>query len=355
MDILFTKDEKYLKQWDAFISENEHANHLQLSDWLKSYQSYGFDFELCLMFIDNKIVGGYGAVIARVLFFKFYIIPNGPLLGNSNSNLFPEILEAIQKRAKIIKCCYCQFNLPVSVATKKILSIDMPVLSKPFIKGSKFSYVYNSNGINWLDFGSYNDIESLINDFKSSVRRDVRSSERKNQVVEVLTEENNIKEAYELCLENARRAGYGLRSWNSFKNTILNLVKNNQAKFIAAYKDNQLKGAIFLVKSGGYYTYIFGGVKRENPDLLTGHFLQWEAIKMSFDEGCSGYNISLGGSEGVKSFKAGFNVQQITDENSKYYFVLNRKVFNLFLFFEKRIKPQKNNIAKLLSLFKKNK
>jgi len=204
-----------------------------------------------------------------------------------------------------------------------------------------------------LDFEGYNDKDAILNDFKSSVRRDVRSSERKNQIVKTLTEENAVREAYELCLENAKRAGYGLRSWDSFKNTILNLIKKNQGKFIAAYNDNDIKGAVFLVKSGNYYTYIFGGVKREIPDLLTGHFLQWEAIKMSFDEGCLGYNISLGGSDGVKSFKAGFNVLQITDENSKYYFVLNRSIFNLFLFFEKRIKPQKNNIAKILAFFKR--
>ena len=93
------------------------------------------------------------------------------------------------------------------------------------------------------------------------------------------------------------------------------------------------------MKSGNHYTYVLGGTKKEKPDVLAGHFLQWEAIKLSFEEKNDGYNISLGGSEGVMEFKNSFNNQQVFFKNGQYYLELKPMVFRLFLFFEKRVKP----------------
>jgi len=353
MDVIFTKEASYLEQWDAFIDQSTQANHLQFSDWLQSYVSYGFDFEVGLLLDNGILVGGFGAVIPKFSFFKFYIVPNGPIVKDgADAEVFETLLSAIANRAKTLKCCYCQFNQPLTIRKGGQFSepFSVPHLFK---KGSLFKYVYTSEGINWLDFSKYTSEAEILQDFKSSVRRDIRSSERKGQEVFFLTEEKDIRAAYQLCEDNARRAGYSLRSWSDFSATILNLIVKKRAKFMAAYKDDEIKGAVFLVKSGNYYTYIFGGAKRETPDLLSGHFLQWEALTMAFREGCVGYNISLGGSDGVKSFKGGFNVTPILAQEAKYYLVLNSLTFNLFLFFEQKIKPYKGTIAKLLS--KKNK
>lgn len=349
MELIFTKEASYLKQWDAFIDQSCYANHLQFSQWLQSYVSYGFDFEVCLLLDNQRIVAGYGAVIPKFSFFKFYIIPNGPIFSDvEDKDVIQKMVSSISKRAKELKCCYAQFNFPLAI--RKGNPILEPIhFQSNFKKGSLFKYIYASEGVNWLDFSKYDSEDAIIQDFKSSVRRDIRSSERKGQSISCLTQENDIRTAYQLCEGNAKRAGYSLRSWSDFKAPVLNLIQENRAKFIASYKDNDMKGALFLVKSGNYYTYIFGGAKRETPDLLTGHFLQWEAIKMSFNESCIGYNISLGGSDGVKSFKSGFNANEILAQDAKYYLVINRVTFNLFLFFEKKIKPHKRLVAKLLS------
>jgi hypothetical protein len=86
---------------------------------------------------------------------------------------------------------------------------------------------------------------------------------------------------------------------------------------------------------------------------LVGHFLQWEALKLSIQEQCSGYNISLGGSKGVLEFKNSFNSEEILFQNSKHYTIINSFLFSFFLYFEKYIKPYKKTIAKVLSFLKK--
>ncbi|WP_395063670.1 lipid II:glycine glycyltransferase FemX [Flavobacterium sp.] len=356
MEIIFTKDSDYKKKWNDFVLNNDRGSHLLLTDWLQSYKNYGFDYELCLAIENEEIIAGYGAVIAKFLFFKFYIIPYGPIDKTANGGVLKLLIDAIAVRAKKIKACYCQFNFPMSsnasFSNHYYQSID-ETLFKNYKKGNLFKFVYSSNGLNWIDLKKYTTEEEILIDFKSTVRRDIRSALRKEQEIKFLTAETDIKQAYDLCLENAKNGNYSLRDWASFKETILKLVQNDKAKFIAAYKDNEIKGAIFLVKSGNYYSYILGGTKKEKPDLLTGHLLQWEAIKLSFNENLDGYNISLGGSDGVKEFKSNFNTTAVDYIDTKYFVVINAIIFKFFLFFEEKVRPLKKNIAKILSVLKK--
>ena len=353
MKTIITKNPDYQKKWDNFVSNNENGSHLQLSTWLHSYSSYGFDYELFIAEENDEIIGGFGAVIAKVLFFKFYIIPYGPIVKNENSALVDQLLKSIPSRAKELKCCYCQVRFPTFRKPNILVEYDRNLNEIGFVKGNLFKYVYSSNGLNWLDLEKYNSEDEILLDFKSSVRRDIRSAERKEHEIRFLKSEVEVKAAYYLCLENAKSNNYSLRDWSSFKPTIMELLENGNGKFIAAYKDNDLKGALFLVKAGNYYTYILGGTKKEKPDLLTGHLLQWEAIKLSFEENCIGYNISLGGSDGVKEFKNSFVTRQYSNNDAKYYVILNKRIFKFFLFFEKKIKPQKRTIATILAFFKK--
>ncbi len=355
MEIIFTKEPFYLQLWDEFISKNNIGSHLVLSSWLHSYQSYGFDYEICLALENANIIGGYGAIISKFLFFKFYIVPIGPQINSENQAVLKKLIDAIPVRAKKMRCCYCQINYPYSenkIGNHHLYNLKNEFLFTDFSKGELFKYVYSSNGLNWIDLKNYTNPDEILADFKTSVRRDIRSSLRKNQVVKYLKTTDEIKLGYDLCLLNAKNANYSIRDWKSFKPTLLNLIKNNQAKFIAVFYKNDIKGALLLIKAGNFYTYIIGGTKKEKPDLLTGHLLQWEAINLSIAENCDGYNISLGGSDGVQQFKNSFNTKTILYQDSKYYLILNSVVFNFFLSFEKKIKPLKKYIAKILFFIK---
>lgn len=346
-DSFFTKEQVWLDKWDNYLQETPRSSYILLSDWVKSYVSYGFEIELGLVVKGEIIVGGFFAVVAKVAFFKFYIVPYGPIATNDEISVLNILISNVTNRAKEIKSCYCQINLPFYNNQEHLSSLQ------DYKSGQLFKYVLSPNGLNWLDLKKYSDSELLLSDFKSSVRRDIRSSNRKGLIVDVLSDENEIKKAYYLCVANASERNYAIRDWKDVEKSILNLSEKKLGKFIAAYKDGELKGAIFIVKSSNYYSYLFGGTKKEKPDLLVGHFLQWEALKLSIQEQCSGYNISLGGSKGVVEFKNNFNSREILFHNSKHYNVINPFLFSFFLYFEKYIKPYKKTIAKILSFLKK--
>lgn len=354
MNIIFTKDPEWLTKWDNYVQSEDRASHLLLSTWNNSFTAYGFNFEICICLNNDNIVGGYVAIIAQALILKFYIVPFGPIISAGYEAQLNQLIATVPTRAKYYNSCYCHITLPFSKIKNNHVINEIPKLSvlDNIKQGHLFKYVYCSNGLNWIDLKNKEE-NNLIDGFRPSVRRYIRSSERKNLNLKYLTLEKEIEIGYNLCLENAKKNNYSLRDWNSFKTTLISMIKNNEALFIAAFLENEIKGASLVIKSGNYLTYILGGTKKEKPDLLVGHFLHWQSIKLALNLGFDGYNISLGGSDGVVLLKNSYADKQVLFENSKYYWILKPYHFNLFLFLEKFIKKRKKNISKIISIFKK--
>lgn len=356
MQFSILKDIKNLDKWDDFVINNSCGNHLQLSNWLETYQSYGFDNEIIAEESNDKFTIGYGAVIAKFSKFKFYIIPCGPIVSKGNELKMNTLLEFAKKRAVQLKCCYMQVTIPYNSSIENNTHIILnkfqsDVLEKSSL-GNLFKYVYSSNGLNWIDL-SHGDIETFLKGLSTKARRNLRNSERKELICKEVKINGDVKKIYDLFQENAQSGNYVIRDWSSFGSSLQKMIDQNKAIILSAYKNNDLKGAILLIKSGNYFSYIMGGTKKEVPDVRAGQFLQLQAVKLSISYKFDGYNLSLGGSKGVLEFKNELNPQRLSFENSKYHWVLSPTYFKFYLFVEKYMKPYKNNISKILTFLKK--
>lgn len=354
--LLFTKEIHWQEKWDEFLTNNPKGSHLILSDWLKSYKSYGFDYELGLFLENDEIIGGYGAVIPKLLFFKFYIIPHGPIYKSGYEDNFKNHIKEITKHAKKSGSCYLQISIPKS-SNKKILKHaylpeHVEFMNFIFKPGKHFKYVYSSYGINWVDFNGFQDPEEFLAQLTPKVRRNVRMPYNKEAKATFVKDIKSIEEGYKVISENARQANYSVRDFKEFKATIFDLVNKDLAFFVNCEVDNVIKASGFYVKTCGYITNITGGVIRHKPDIKLGYMLQWEMIKKSFNNDFKGYNISMGGSKGVQDFKSKFGTETIYFENPHYHLVLNTMYFKLFLFFDKYLKPYKARISKILAKLK---
>lgn len=69
--IISSSEKEWLNKWDDFVVKENVSSHLMLSDWNKSFETYGFDFEVVALFDGNSIMGGFTAVIAKALFLNF--------------------------------------------------------------------------------------------------------------------------------------------------------------------------------------------------------------------------------------------------------------------------------------------
>ena len=356
MELLYTKEVAWLNKWDNYLMTNDLGCHLLYSDWLKSYTKYGFDFEILILKSKDKIIGGFGAVIAKSLFFKFYIIPHGPIVSLGYEKELDKIIASFVDRAKKLNCCYVQYSLPLSndaLIEKQTYSPEvLQLINNLGKKGNLFKYVYSSYGINWVDCNSTNSHEELLLQFSSQVRRNINLSYRNNPIIEFASSEKECRSAYSLIEENAKEGRYAVRSFNDFKDTILEMVTKKSAFLMTANVGNEIKGCAFFVKSGNHFTYISGGTKKEKPDMKIGYLLHWEIIKKSFQYGFSGYNISMGGSKGVVEFKAKFNTKALLFEAPHYHVILSPLLFKIYLILNSIFVKNKKTVSVLLKRFK---
>jgi lipid II:glycine glycyltransferase (peptidoglycan interpeptide bridge formation enzyme) len=354
MKIIFTKDPTWLQKWDDFVRQQNVANHLLLSAWNQSFVSYGFDYEIAIQLEEDTIIGGFAAVVAKAAFFKFYIVPFGPITVTDHPKYWDDLIAKVPERAKQSGCCYAHISLPFSnISNPHVYPVtELPILASAH-KGHRFKYVYSAYGINWKSVQGYKTEEDFINSFRASVRRYIRSAQRKDLELRFLEDEMSLKKAYDLCLENAANNGYALRSWSAFKGTLLTMIQQKQAHFMGAFHEGTIKGASLIIKAGHHYTYILGGTKKEKPDFLAGHFLHFEAMRLALNENLSGYNISLGGSKGVISLKSSYADEQIYFEQGQYHWIVKPTYFKGYLFFEKYLKKHKKTIAKALTFLKR--
>jgi lipid II:glycine glycyltransferase (peptidoglycan interpeptide bridge formation enzyme) len=356
IELIFTKEQTWLDKWDAFLMTSKKGNHLILSDWLQSYISYGFDFEIGLVIESGKIVGGFGVVIPKFLFFKFYIIPHGPVYTSGYETYFESHVASIKQRAIKMSCCYLQLSVPISsnqnIKKYTYQSKQVSFLKSILKQGKLFNYVYASYGLNWVAFNSFENCEDFLEDLTPKVRRNVRMPYNKKAEVIFVTDINDIEKGYEVISENARLANYSVRKFSEFKSTIQNLINKDMAFFVNCKVNNEVKAAGFYVKSGAYITNITGGVLRMKPDIKLGYMLQWEVIKKSFQLGYKGYNISMGGSKGVQEFKSRFAAETIHYDNPHYHLILKPKYFKLFKLFDIYLKPYKSKISRILTTLK---
>ena len=354
--VLFTKDKEWQKKWDNYLVNNPKGSHLILSDWLKSFQAYGFDYELCLFLNDKEIIGGCGAIIAKFTFLKFYVIPHGLVYNEDYENFFEVHILEIIERAKKIKCCYMQISIPISsnqlIRQKSYEPEQLSFLEKILVKGKLFKYIYSSYGINWVNLESFKNSDECLSQLTPKVRRNIRMPYNKGVVVDFVKDSKLIEEGYKVISENAKQANYSIRDFKEFKSTITDLVEKELAYFITCKVDDIVKAAGLYVRSNGYITSISAGVKREKPDKKLGYMLHWEMIKKSFENNYDGYNISMGGSSGVRDFKSKFGSETIYFEQPHYYIVLNRTYFKIFLFLDKYLMRYKTKISRILSKIK---
>lgn len=351
--IQFPSTAAEFEAWDAFVEHYPQASHLLYSDWLHSYRNYGFQTEIGMYQTAGGIQGGFGAVIAKVVGFRFYIIPYGPI--GTAPEVIQACLDAALNRAQAVGACMIQVTLPMgSQSCRPMYRWNEDYIPPGFQLGNAFKYVYSSPGFNWVDLTGQNTLEGLIDSFPSaSFRRDVRSGMRKNEQLSCATTSEEVALAYALCQENADENGYQIRSWSDIGPTLLTLIGKGRLKLLTTTSDGQLKGAGLFLKAGQYYTYVMGGTKKEKPTRHTGHYLQMKALEMALQEGMDGYNISLGGSEGVKAFKGSFGTVPYYFNEGTYYRVLKPIRFKIFRYFDTWIKPYKGHIAKLLKRIKR--
>jgi hypothetical protein len=296
-------------KWDGYIQNKKDSSFLNYSFWLNTYivlpfliKKIGFE-----IIVDNRIVGGIVGIKIGFGKFSYIIFPAGPL--------FNAEIRLLEKNS-----FFEFFFKDRSLKAKKIQfasEFDLITYNKNLHIGKAVKFVYLNSGYNLILLNETEN-EQLVN-FKSKVRRDINASLRKGLELEKVVNESDLVNVYNVFKQNAIESNYKIRPYWFYKKSWIASLKSGQSIFFMAMKDEQIKGAIWLIDCGKRLHYVMGGTIKEKPDLYVGYFLQWHAIKFSISKQYLTYNISVGGSEGVKQFKSDFG--SFESFETKYYYI----------------------------------
>ncbi len=356
----WTSDSQDWESWNSFLKENPRGIYLQTKEWLESYRAYGFSpFLLTARDSEGNILGGIGAVLAKVGPFKVLIAPYGPIITCGLETLASPLIESFKNFARSKGAFLAQVSFPAESAEENLHFAHLlsSSLSDRTLGNSKkgfvFKFVIGISAFRAVDLyaGQSEAYEKVRNNYKSATRRDINKSGRIGNELFFAKSETEIKAAYDLILINAENHGYAVRSWQEFGSTLITMVKEDLCFIPCCKNEGELKGALVIFEVGKKLHYIMGGTIREKRDLMVGHFLQDQVIQIGIQKGREFYDISMGGSEGVVRFKEGFGGEIIALVDPRYW-VLKPLQFMAFQNLLPWVQKNKKLISQILSMLK---
>ncbi|MGO1245042.1 MAG: lipid II:glycine glycyltransferase FemX [Sphingobacterium sp.] len=136
--------------------------------------------------------------------------------------------------------------------------------------------------------------DTLLGTMKPKTRYNIKLAKRKGVEISSLGIES-LDIWYELYRQTAQRNNFFLHDINYFK-VILSARANDSLSpakvyLLVAHVDNRPLAAMFLVITGVRGTYLYGASATENRNYMATYALQWRAMQLAKELGCSEYDF----------------------------------------------------------------
>lgn len=180
----------------------------------------------------------------------------------------------------------------------------------------------------------------LLANMKSKTRYNINLSMRKGVQIRSLGIEH-LDIWYELYRQTAQRNNFFLHDINYFR-IVLSARANDtqspaQVYLLVAEVEGKPLAAMFLVVSGNRGTYLYGASATENRNYMATYALQWRAMQVAKEKGCTEYDffgIAPQADEshpmyGLYRFKSGFG-GKIYHRMGCWDYPLNKEKYNYY-------------------------
>src|SRR5438552_1018273 len=186
LEWLTPTDREGLRLWDEFLLSSPRGHYCQLSTWLKSFESYGFEFSVLIARATpaSPIVGGIGVLRFGSRSLGVMTAPIGPIVEIGREDFAPALLDETVREARHSGAFLLQLQFPCSNGATIPALIDAArvVESMEGRPGLPFPTANAPNQMLWLGFpeDSRSDSweEDMLTGFSKGTRRDIRLSQR---------------------------------------------------------------------------------------------------------------------------------------------------------------------------------
>jgi peptidoglycan pentaglycine glycine transferase (the first glycine) len=155
------------------------------------------------------------------------------------------------------------------------------------------------------------DEEALWGDLRKKWRQYVNKA-RKSDVTVVDATVERLPEFYAIYQETAKRAGFVIRTYESYLGVWEAFAKLGMARLLFAQDaDGHGLATLFVLRVGNRVIEPYGGMTGRGADLRANYLLKWEAIRSSREQGAASYDMWGISHEGIEQFKTGFGGREI--------------------------------------------
>ncbi|MGA3058593.1 MAG: peptidoglycan bridge formation glycyltransferase FemA/FemB family protein [Candidatus Limnocylindrales bacterium] len=153
--------------------------------------------------------------------------------------------------------------------------------------------------------------EVLWGDLRKKWRQYVNKA-RKGGVRVVDASVDRLPEFYSIYQETARRAGFVIRTYESYLGVWRAFARLGMARLLMAEgPDGAGVATLFVLRVGDRVIEPYGGMTATGAESRANYLLKWEAIRTSKEQGAVSYDMWGLSHEGIERFKSGFGGREI--------------------------------------------
>ncbi|MGD0019502.1 MAG: peptidoglycan bridge formation glycyltransferase FemA/FemB family protein [Candidatus Limnocylindrales bacterium] len=135
---------------------------------------------------------------------------------------------------------------------------------------------------------------------------------RKSEIRVVDATVDRLPEFYSIYQETARRAGFIIRTYDSYLAVWQAFARLGMARLLMAEtQEGKALATLLVLRVGDRVIEPYGGMTAQGAESRANYLLKWEAIRTSREQGAVSYDMWGLSHEGIEHFKTGFGGREI--------------------------------------------
>jgi lipid II:glycine glycyltransferase (peptidoglycan interpeptide bridge formation enzyme) len=326
-----------VRAWDAFVERSNPGSYLQTSAWAEVKAVNGWR---SLRFMggpgsaaaaasesagsvepaddeDDPAVAGrvarFGAQLLlrrpRPMPWAFAYAPRGPVLGRWNAATVEAFTHGLREAVAADPWRVSHVRIEPEIELNGPCDVDGEL--RHALRRSGWRPGISIQPVRTRQVDLRPDEEALWGDLRKKWRQYVNKA-RKGGVRVVDAGEERLPEFYEIYLQTARRAGFVVRTLESYRQVWHAFARLGMARLLVAEDESGTGLAtLFLLRVGDRVIEPYGGMTAAGAESRANYLLKWEAIRSSRERGAHSYDMWGLSHEGIEHFKTGFGGREI--------------------------------------------
>ena len=289
--------------WNAKISHLPGTHILQTAEWGKVKSAYGWEVIQKTWQDDQGSIAGAAQILLRkvriaglsVPFCVLYV-PRGPMLNWKDQELVSRVLYELEQLAR--KEHALQVKIDPQIILGRGIPGDVGVYETPApscLTGilQKREWKFSSEQIqfkNTVFIELEGDEESLLAKMKQKTRYNIRLAQKKGVTVRQAGR-SDLPVLFKMYAETSLRDGFTIRSAEYYYEVWITFMDKGMAHGLLAEVEGEPVAGLMLFHFAGKAWYLYGMSSDRHREKMPNYLLQWEAIHLAKQLGCSVYDL----------------------------------------------------------------